>query len=434
MKAFLFFILSTIANCAMAQSPKFLSLEEAIYTGLHQNYQVIIDSNNSEAAALNNSPGNAGFLPSLGLTGFYTYTDNNINQHYSNGTELNQNNAITKSTYASLGATWTLFDGGKMFATAKLLHLQENQSRTTGKENLQNLIANIMYAYYNVVQQKQLLVQIDSSLKYYDVQFNTARNLQNNGKGTRQQVLQSQIDRNAERSAYYNQLNALLDSKTNLNQFLQQRPDLDFEVIDSILLIANLNPDTTEQFLRRYNPSLIAADINAGIQTAILSQNRSLYFPQLDLTAGYEYNKTTSSASFFLLNQNQGWNAGLSLTYNLFDGFKTRNQVAISKINLQNANFQYRQVLSEIRASITNAMHKYQSAMEQMILLKENLELARENLQIALEEYKLYAITQIELQRAHKSFDDAGAAYITAAFAAKSAEINLLNLNGSLVQ
>lgn len=417
-----------------AQSQDFLSLDQAISIGLHQNYQVIIDSNNVQAAALNNSPGNAGFLPSLNLNGFYTYSDNNISQQYSNGTELNHNNAITKTTNANATLTWMLFDGGRMFATAKLLHLQEDQSRTVSKENLQNLIANIMNAYYNVVQQKQLLVQIDSSLKYYDVQYNTAKNLQNNGKGTRQQVLQSQIDRNAEQSQYYLQVNVLLDAKTNLNQLLQRNPDLDFDVPDSIPLLSNLTVDTTEQFLRQHNPLLMEANRNVDIQTAILRQDRSLFLPQLTFNGGYGYNKTSSSASFFLLNQNQGWNAGLTLSYNLFDGFKTRNQVGISKINIENAHLQYRQVLSETHSGLSNAYHKYKAALQQMILLQQNLQLARENLYIALEEFKLYAITQITLQQAHKSYDDAGAAYVTATYAVKSAEINLLLLNGSLVQ
>lgn len=417
-----------------SKAQTFLSPEEAITIGLRQNYQVIIDSNNVHAAALNNSPGNAGFLPQLNLNGFYTYSANNTRQEYSNGTELNRNNAITKVLNANAELTWTLFDGGYMFATAKLLRLQEDQSRTVSRENLQNLVSNIMNAYYDVVQQKQLLRQIDSSLKYYDVQVTTSQNLKDNGKGTRQQVLQAQIDRNAEQSQYYMQMNALLDAKTNLNLLMQRNADLDFDVMDSIPLLANLPIDTSEQFLRQHNPVLIEANRNVDIQTAFLQQNRSLYFPQLSLNAGYGYNKTTSSASFFLLNQNQGWNAGLTLSYNLFDGFKTRNQVAISKINVQNARLQYRQVLSETHASLSNAYHKYKLALQQMILSQENLQLARESLQIALEQFKLYAITQIELQQAHKSYDDAGATYITATYAVKSAEVNLLLLSGVLVQ
>jgi outer membrane protein TolC len=213
-----------------------------------------------------------------------------------------------------------------------------------------------------------------------------------------------------------------------------RNPDLDFETEDTIPVLQSLNVDTTEQFLKQHNPLLIEANRNVDLQTAILQQNRSFYFPQLSFTGGYGFNTSSSSASFFLLNQNLGWNAGLTLSYNLFDGFKTRNLVDISKINVQNAHLQFRQVLSGTQALLSNAFHKYKAALQQMLVLQQNLQLARENFQIALQMYKLYAITQIELQQAHQSFEDAAATYVAAVYAVKSAETNLFLLNGSLVQ
>lgn len=417
-----------------AQSSSYLSLDNAIATGLQKNFQLIIDSNNVRAAAINNSPGNAGFLPKVSLDASIIYSGANLKQKYSSGTEVNHNNTTGNTKNASATLTWTLFDGGHMFATAKLLRLEEEQAGTVSKDNLQNLVANIINAYYNVVQQKQLLRQVDSSIRYYDIQLTVTKSLQLNGKATRQQILQAQIDRNAEQAQYYAQQNALLDAKTNLNNLLQRNPDLDFETEDTIPVRPSLIVDTTEQFLKQHNPVVIEANRNVDMQTAILQQNRSFFFPTLSFTGGYGFNTATSSASFFLLNQNLGWNAGLTLSYTLFDGFKNRNLVDISKINMQNAHIQFRQTLSNTQAGLSNAYHKYKAALQQMLVLQQNLQLARENFQIALQQYKLYAITQIELQQAHQSYEDASATYVEAAYAVKSAETNLYLLNGSLVQ
>jgi outer membrane protein TolC len=427
-------LLLFISSHISAQSPAYLSLDNAIAIGLQQNFQVIIDSNNVRAAAINNSPGNAGFLPQVNLDGSVIYNGANIKQKFSSGAEVEQSNTTGNTKSAGATLTWTLFDGGHMFATAKLLRLQEDQVRTISKDDLQNLMANIINSYYNVVQQKQLLRQVDSSIKYYDIQLTVTKNLQLNGKATRQQILQAQIDRNAEQAQYYAQLNALQDSKTDLNHLLQRSPDLDFETVDTIPIIAALAVDTTELFLKQHNPLLVEANRNIEIQTAMLQQNRSFFFPQLSFTGGYGFNTSSSSASFFLLNQDLGWNAGLTLSYNLFDGFKTRSLVNISKINVRNAQLQFRQTLSATQALLSNAYHKYKAALQQMLVLQQNLLLARENIQIALQQYRLYAITQIELQRAHQSYEDAFATYVAAAYAVKSAETNLYLLNGSLVQ
>jgi outer membrane protein len=152
------------------------------------------------------------------------------------------------------------------------------------------------------------------------------------------------------------------------------------------------------------------------------------------LNASYVYSNSSSNASFFLKNQNQGWNAGLTLSWNIFNGFTTRNQVAISKINLSVAHLQYRQLLSETSTSLNNGWNNYKSALAKMVLLRENLKLSYENLQLATEQYKLYAITQIDLQRAHQSFDDAGTTYFLAEYEVKTAETSLLLLTGSLVR
>lgn len=427
-------LLSGICLNLSAQSPAYLSLDNAISIGLHRNYQVFIDSNNIRSSAINNSPGNAGFLPRVNLDGSITYTGSNIKQEYSNGTEVNHDNTTGNTKSAAATLSWTLFDGGHMFATAKLLRLEEDQSVTISKDNLQNLVADIIDTYYDVVRQKQLLRQIDSSLKYYDIQLTVTKNLQQNGKATRQQVLQSEINRNAEQALYYSQQNALLDAKTNLNHLLQRSPDTNFELEDTIPVNPNLLVDTTEQFLKQNNPLLIEANRNVDLQTAVMQQNKSYYYPQLSFNGGYGFNTASSSASFFLLNQNLGWNAGLTLSYTLFDGFKTRNLVDISKINVANAKLQFNQTLSSTQALLSNAYHRYKASLQQMLVLQQNLQLARENFQIALEMYKLYAMTQIDLQLAHQSFENAAANYVGAQYSVKTAETNLYLLSGSLVR
>lgn len=425
-------LISFFGGHAYGQS--LLTIDEAIRIGLSKNYQVLIDSNVMRAAQINNSPGSAGFLPRLDLSGDATYSGQNINQKFSSGTEIDKNNVSANAQSAGAYLTWTLFDGLNMFATAKFLRLQEEQAGTLSKENVQRLMADIINSYYAVVQRKQYLRLLDSSIKYYDVALTTAKNLQLNGKGTRQQVLQAQIDRNAAQADYLLQQNNLQVEKINLNQLLQRNAETAFDVLDTIPLITDLSIDTTELTLRNSNPALMFANSEVDVQTSLLQQSRSLYYPHLDFDAGYSINNSSSSGSFFLKNQNVGWNAGLTLSWNLFNGNQTREQVQITRINLENAHLNYRQLLSQTRASISSAYRDYLTARQEMELLRENLSLSYENLQLATEQYKLFAITQIDLQRAHKSFDDSALLYLLAVYRVKQSETNLLLLSGRLVQ
>jgi outer membrane protein TolC len=189
-------------------------------------------------------------------------------------------------------------------------------------------------------------------------------------------VLQAQIDRNAQQAQYYIQENSFEAAKANLNNLLQRNADILFDVADSISLIPNFSVDTTELFLRQHNPSLMIANRNVDVEYSILQQNRSLYYPHLDLNAGYSYSNSTSNASFFLTNKNQGWTAGLTLSWNIFNGFTTRNQVEISKINVSNAHLQYRQLLSQTNTALNTGWRDYKTALKEMLLLRENLKLS----------------------------------------------------------
>jgi len=433
-KDILICLLTTVFLPFFSSAQNMLSLDQAISLGLKNNYQVYIDSNNAKSFQINNSLGNAGFLPSVALTGSAIYQGENIKQSYSTGTEVNRNNISSHNELAEAELTWTIFDGGHAYATAKLLRFEEEQQGQISKADVQNLISEIINDYYDVVQQKKLLQQIDSSLKYYDVQLQTTQSLQQNGKGTRQQVLQAQIDRNTEQAAYYNQLNGLLDAKTTLNQLLIRSSDADFDVIDSIPVTLNTKIDTSDQFLAQHNPSLLGAYRNVDIQQAILQQNRADRFPKLNFDGGYEYSNTSTGAGLILKNQFYGWNAGLTLSFNLFNGFTQHNLVEVSKLNVENAHLEYELLNIQTHAQLSTAYHKYNLSLQQVNLQFQNLQLARENLQIAIEEYKLNAITQIELQQAQNSYDLAGASYVTSLYSTKTAETSLLLLSGALAQ
>jgi outer membrane protein len=426
--------LSIVIFPFLSNAQSMLSLDQALSIGLKNNYQIYIDSNNVKASSINNSLGNAGFLPQAALTGSAIYQGENIEQKYSTGSEVNRNNISTNTELAEAELTWTIFDGGHAYATAKLLRFEEAQERDISKVDVQNLISEIINDYYNVVQQKKLVQQIDSSLKYYNVQLQTTQSLQANGKGTRQQVLQAQIDQNTEQAAYYNQLNGLLDAKTALNQLLIRSGDADFDVADSIPVSLNAKIDTSDQFLTQHNPSLLESYHNIDIQQSILRQNQANRFPKLSFNGGYEYSNTATQAGLVLKNQFYGWNAGLTLSFNLFNGFVQNDLVQVSKLNVQNAHLEYQLLSIQTHAELSTAYHKYNLSMQQVTLQYQNLQLARENLQIAIEEYKLNAITQVDLQQAQNSYDIAGASYITSLYNTKNAETNLLLLSGALAQ
>ena len=96
-----------------AQTP--LTLEDAIRTGLLNNYQIRLVKNDSAINAKNATAGAAGMLPTLSMNGLATQSTNNLNQKFSTGLEVQRNGVGSGNINGNIALNWTLFDGFKMF-------------------------------------------------------------------------------------------------------------------------------------------------------------------------------------------------------------------------------------------------------------------------------------------------------------------------------
>lgn len=99
---------------ARAQSGT-LSLEEAITIGLKNNFSIQIAKNDLQVAVNNNSLGNAGFLPTLNLSGGAKQSVNGNKSEDQSGVSTESKNQRTITANAAVALDWTLFDGFGMF-------------------------------------------------------------------------------------------------------------------------------------------------------------------------------------------------------------------------------------------------------------------------------------------------------------------------------
>jgi len=177
---------------------KMLTLEEAIATTLQNNYDIRLSKNDSTVAALNYSYRNAIFLPRLNSTLASTWSENNQKQEFTNGTKR-EGGVKTNNYTASVALSWTLFDGLKMFATrdkaAEFIKLGELGI----KNQVVNSIAAVINNYYAIVRQKQQLKAIEDQMSINEERVKLAQRKLEIGSGAKPDVLQSQVDLNAQK-------------------------------------------------------------------------------------------------------------------------------------------------------------------------------------------------------------------------------------------
>ena len=422
------FLLSFTGH-AIAQSQ--LSLEDAIGAGLENNYGIKVFENRLSIAENNRSIGNAGFLPTLDLSGSRSESLED-SEFSAGGQSQTANDARSTTTNASLNLNWTLFDGFGMFRTYDLLGVLENISDAELRLEIENLVRQITLSYYDIVrienQRRVLENTVEVSLERIQIE-ETKLDL---GSGSEVELLQARSDLNADRSALIREGIVLNEAKIALNQLLARAPETDFSVAASIPIRRGLDETYLLEQTMAENSELDIARMEQNAAALQAKQIQAERFPEIELNSGYSYSRNEAGGGFFQFNETTGLSVGLTARVNLFDGFNTNRRIENAQINQKTTELQFEESRLMISSRFRTLFRTYRNNLELVDLEQENLSNAEETLDIALERFRLGSISSLELREAQRTFLEAENRLINAQFEAKFAETELLRLSGEL--
>jgi len=209
----------------------------------------------------------------------------------------------------------------------------------------------------------------------------------------------------------------------------------EFLVIDtSIPINANLDYDELLDNTLSHNTALQIASKNktiTGLDYQIIS---SCSYPYLNLKAGYNYSYNGYETGSLKNQQVYGFNYGLTLGMNVFDGSNQKREKANARLEVENKEHNYDDILLQIKADLVTIYYAYQNNLKLLQLEQQNLAVARENLEIAMERYKLGNLSGLELREVQKSLLDAEERLISVKYQTKLAEISLFQISGKLLE
>ncbi|MFI5148279.1 MAG: TolC family protein [Bacteroidia bacterium] len=427
-------VILLIVSVQFISAQEKLSLQQAIEFALKNNYSILIAKNQAEITKNDNRPGNAGMLPLVQLGASGSLANNNIHQQYASGLEVNKPGVSTQALNAGPSVSWTLFDGMKMFATRDKLKELQAMGELNARVMMENAIARIIDAYFDIARQKQLLGSLNEAISIYEERLNIADTKSRIGSGSEADVLQAKVDLNEQRSAWLRQKVLIANAKSTLNLLLSRDSYTDFDITDSLSITYHPKLEDLKTSVVKQNNMLLAAQKNVHIAEYTLREVGSQRYPVLGVSAGYNFARTENSAGFVLFNQNLGYSAGFNITWNLFSGFNVNRQIRDARITALNYDLQFKDVRNQVESGLIIAYSNFQNAVEVLNLEEDNIILARKNVTINMERFRLGYVTSLQLKDAEKSFLDAESRLVTARYDAKTAETELMRLNGVLIK
>lgn len=410
-----------------------LTLNKAIELTLSNNFDVKITEIDKERNKNNDQAGNAGMLPRLDLNGSYTKSNLNTHQSYSSGQEVNRDNVSSENLNANAVLTWTIFDGMKMFATRIKLGELYFQSDEKLKIQMENTLQELITEYFTIVQQKQLLKSTNEEINFAEERIRIAERKLANGSGSKLDYLQTKADLNALRSAQLNQQSALESAKIRLNQLMVKDQTGAFDVEDSIVISYRPNPEDLKTSAFKTNHLLKYFEKNQRISELSLSEIKATRLPKISLNGTYQFSKVNNEVGLILLNQNTGFNYGITATLPLFNGFTLSSQVKNARLNVRESQLLLDQTRQGLTADLYNAYREFSHNMTILQLEEENILYAQQILHIAQEKYRVGSSNLLDVKNAQATFESSVNRLVNARFAAKISETVLRKLNGDLI-
>lgn len=412
-----------------------LTLNDAIQQALVKNFDLQIARNAEEAASLQNNWGNAGRLPAVSATAGYNFSNNNLDQRLSNGTNIKRNGASFQSENASLVAQWRIFNGFRVVAAKGRLDAQEKIANLNVRQQANILVYNVISSYINLLRLKAQQKANQETILLFEERMKLAQNRFNIGVAGKSDYLQASADYNAAKAGIISIDNNIEQEKVRLNNILSRNPAEAFTTSDEALTDVTIgNRENILAAVDTMNPALLMARAQLAV---LYEQHREINagrLPTVTMNAGAGLNNSVNSAGFTLRNTTYGPNAGIQVAIPIFQGGVVKQNLRVNELQQKTQQLQIESLRNDLMASLATAYNNYNNAQKLYQQELETLELVKENNVIAMERFRKASITSVELRQTQLNLIESQTRMINARYQMKQAEADVLLVMGKLVE
>lgn len=427
-------ILLVVLVTLQASAQEILTKKEALKIALENNYGVKMATNNVAIAENNSSIYNSKHLPTVTTNAGANYSNNNLEIENQNGDITKVNGAETKSYNASINLNYTIFDGLGRKYNYKQLKESYNLSALQARETIEDMYLQLFNNYFQIARLSESTKNLQQTLNISKQRLIRANYQYDYGQTTKLELLNAQVDVNNDSINLINSTQQFSNSKRNLNIVMGIQKNSNYDVEKEVDFTTLFSFDELLIKAKKNNVVLKQNQTNIAISEFNIKANKAGFLPKVGLTSSYGWNKSVNPATSFTAGTNStGLNAGINLSWSIFDGGTSKVRVANAKIALDNQEIQKQQQIDLIENNIKNTFELYKNKLFIFEAQKQNEITSQNNFDRTQERYKLGQVTSIEFRQAQINLLNTQNAVTNAQYDAKLIELELLQLTGEIL-
>ena len=422
-----FYLLMLCSGIGSAFSQELLTFDQAIAAAMQNNHQIEIARNNAEIANNKVNVGNADLLPRIDVVSSANYQDN---ERQTTAGKIDDD--FTTSS-AVVQASYTLFDGFGNTYRFKKLQAGGKLGELQARDNIERTLLQVSNAYYIAALTFENVHIAEELTAISFERLERAKKRSMFGQANTIDVLAAQVDLNSDSVTVTNARLRWSEARRNLNVLLNRDVNKDFVVASEVSFRNGLNLADMKQQAQNKNASYLSS-LNQLEQSKLSYKiARSANSPKVNLNSSYGYSQTSPDFDVNLNDPDRGWNVGATLSFNIFNGFKTKIDKENAKVNIRNQELLKEEAHLLLEKEITNNFESYQNSLLVLRLEKKNLESAELNFKRTQELFNLGQVTTTQFREAQLNLISARNNISSAKYTAKLLEIELMRLSGQLL-
>jgi outer membrane protein TolC len=308
---------------------------------------------------------------------------------------------ITRNYSARLSLQQPLFAG---FRLAKSLDIAEDQVGAATEDLVRDraeLELNVTVAYWHLYRARKLEEALAQSVAQLTERLREVRNFADQGLATEGDVLKVQAQRSDVKLQHVEAQSGIRLAAMALNSMIGMPLDMETIPADTPSVAASGHGEQTLAKLiglaKRGRPELRAMTHRQSMSEAGVSAARGGWFPQVMLTAGYDYSRPNPRVIPPKDTWEGTWDVGLSLQWNLWDWSATSAQTTQAEAALAQTQASRIQLEDVVALDVAQNYFKQREALEKIAVAEDGLKQATESHRMTSEKFKQGLVTNADM-------------------------------------
>lgn len=339
---------------------------------------------------------------------------------------ITQSGYITNFNNLGLSVNQNIFDGGEWWQAIGYSKSQKRASEYTVESTINSTVLNVQDAFFNLLKQQKLYEVNQLAVTRSQDNLNKTDKMFELGAVAKVDVYRSRVNLGNDKIQMLLQKNAVLTARQRINLIMGRDPQTPLEIIPEFDLPSAF-PEVDELFnqAKEMNPDLKRNEEEVNSYDITVSRSWAVIWPALG--AFFNYNRSNEGIERVYTGWDKNWsmNWGLSIRWNIFNGFSDKVRIQKSKLALRSAQETYEETRRNLKSTIVQLVDNFNSYLEIIDINEDNLEAAQEEHRLASERYRIGSGTSLEVREAQVNLTRAEEILVAAKYSARMSQAQL---------